>query len=229
VEGQKIPIPTVEGVTILYTGPRLDQGDLDVWLQCLHIAREQALGTQIYFSTHGFLKAIGRSMGKTQHDWLQSVFRRLMTALVEIEDEKRAYAGQLIHEWYRDKETGKNIIILNPKIAGLFNDDGWTAGQWSERMALKGHQLAQWLHSFYSTHADPYPMKVATIRRLCGSGSEQLFHFREKLRAALDKLTAATGWSWRIDENDLVHIEKTPTPSQQRHLIRRRGRPKKPK
>jgi hypothetical protein len=230
VEGQKISISTVEGISILYTGPRLDQNDLDVWLQCLHLAREQALGTQIYFSAYSFLKGIDRTpKGKHNHEWLQGAFRRLMGAVVEIKIGKRAYAGQLIKDWYRDEETGENVLILNPKLIDLFADDGWTAVDWLQRMALRGHQLAQWLHAFYSTHADPYPMKVDTLRRLCGSGNEKLFHFREKLREALEAMAKATGWDWWIDEDDLVHIEKTPTPSQQRHLIRRRGRPKKPK
>ena len=54
---------TVDGVTIIHSGPTLDQADLDVWEQCLHLARTSGLGTRIEFSTGSFLKAIGRSMG----------------------------------------------------------------------------------------------------------------------------------------------------------------------
>lgn len=208
IEGEKIPIPAINGLTIVYSGPRLDQADLDVWLQCLHLAREQALGTQIYFRAHSFLKAIGRSTGKSQHEWLKGTFRRLMGAVVEIEAGGRTYAGQLVHDWYRDDETKEHVIVLNPRLIGLFADDGWTGLRWGERLALKRQQLAQWLHAFYSTHADPYPMKVETIRRLCGSENEQLFHFREKLRKALVELEKTTGWSCWIDENDLVHVVK---------------------
>lgn len=225
IEREKISIPTVDGISILYTGPRLDQNDLDVWLQCLHLARTQALGTQIYFSAHSFLKAIGRTpKGKQNHEWLQGAFCRLMGAVVEIKVGKRAYAGQLIKDWYRDDETKENVLVLNPKLIDLFAEDSWTSLQWSERMALRGQQLAQWLHSFYSTHADPHPIKVETIRRLCGSENKDLFGFRRDLREALAVLAKATGWGWRIDEDDLVRITKTSTASQARHLVRRRGR-----
>ena len=38
------------------------QSDLDVWEQALHLARTQALGTQVPFhGPRGFLKALGRS------------------------------------------------------------------------------------------------------------------------------------------------------------------------
>mgnify|MGYP003595520895 CR=1 FL=1 len=86
---------SLEGVTVIHTGPQLDQADLDVWEQCLHLARTGGLGVEIRFTGHGFLKAIGRSTGKSQHEWLKSALRRLMTSLVELEDGKKAYAGQL--------------------------------------------------------------------------------------------------------------------------------------
>ncbi|MCK7577117.1 MAG: hypothetical protein MZV65_15635 [Chromatiales bacterium] len=40
-------LATWEGVTIRYTGWRLDQGDLDVWLAALHLAREHNLGVRL--------------------------------------------------------------------------------------------------------------------------------------------------------------------------------------
>jgi hypothetical protein len=63
------------------------------------------------------------------------------------------------------------------------------------------------------TLSDHHPMKVDILRRLCGSENKDLFDFRRSLREALEALALATGWSWRIDENDLVHITKSPTPS----------------
>lgn len=227
LQGEKIA--SIDGIDILQTGPRLDQADLDVWEQCLHLAREQALGTRIHFSAYGFLKAIGRTYGGKNVEWLKNALRRLSASVVEIKSGKHAYFGPMLHHGARDDETGQYVIEINPAIIHIYGTDGWTAEQWSERMVLKGQPLAQWLHGFYSTHVAPHSYKVETLHRLCGSETKQLFHFRAELRQALDALAAATGWDWHLDEKDLVHIEKTPTPSQQRHLIRRRGRPKKPK
>ena len=61
------------GVTVRFTGKQLDQADLDVWEQTLHLARTQALGTRCRFTEKGFLKALGRQSGKSGRDWLRSV------------------------------------------------------------------------------------------------------------------------------------------------------------
>jgi hypothetical protein len=57
-------IAAVDGISIRYTGRQLEQSDLDVWEQVLHLARQHPLGTVCYFKGGAFLKAIGRSAGK---------------------------------------------------------------------------------------------------------------------------------------------------------------------
>ena len=227
---QAQPVASVNGVTVMFTGPRLDQADLDVWEQCLHLARTQGLGCEIRFSAHSFLKAIGRSTGKAQHQWLKNAFRRLMSSMAEFQEGRRAYAGPLLHHWARDDATGQQVIVLNPGIVELYGNDGWTQVEWVQRQALKGLPLAQWLHGFYSTHAEPFAMKVETLHRLCGSEAARMDHFRQELRKALDHLAKAVGWDWGIDANDLVRIDRKPTPSQQRHIAKkaRKPRPKQP-
>ena len=59
-----------DGITVRFTGKQLNQADLDVWEQVLHLARTQALGTKCYFTAHGFLKTLGRHTGTTAHEWL---------------------------------------------------------------------------------------------------------------------------------------------------------------
>jgi len=212
---------SVDGVRVIHTGPQLDQADLDVWEQCLHLARAEGLGTRIQFAAHGFLKAIGRSTGGKDVEWLKGSLRRLMTSLVELQDGKKAYAGQLLHDWARDDETGHHVIEINPRLIQMYGSDGWTQVEWEQRRALKGQPLAQWAHGFYSTHAAPFPMKVETIHRLCSSEAARLRDFKADLKRALALVAEVTGWAWRIDVDNLVHVEKVPTASQARHLGRR--------
>jgi len=214
-------VATIQGVKILFTGPQLDQADLDVWMQCLHLARTEGVGCRIEFSFHGFLKSIGRANGGKNSEWLLNAFRRLTASVVEITDGKNTYLGPLIHHAKRNEETGHYAIEINPAINALFSDTGWTQVEFDQRMALKRQPLAQWLHGFYSTHAKPYPMKVSTLHELCGSETQQMKHFRSELKKALTKLNELSGWEWQIDSKDLVHIKKTPSASQQRHLIKK--------
>lgn len=218
---QRVKKASVEGILIIHTGPTLDQGDLDVWEQSMHLARIGGLGCRIQFAAHSFLKAIGRSTGGKDVEWLKGAFARLASSVVEIKDGKRVYFGPMIHHGTRDDESGHYVIEINPAIAALYGADGWSQVEWEQRHALKRQPLAQWLHGFYTTHAKPFPYKVETLHQLCGSEAKHMHHFRAELREALAKLEVATGWTWEIDGADLVCVDKKPSPSQTRHLIRK--------
>ena len=122
---QRVKKASVEGVTVIHTGPQLDQADLDVWVQCLHLARTGGLGTRLQFSAGGFLKAIERGAGGKDIEWLKAAFARLSSSVVEVEEGKRAYFGPMLVDGARDDETGRYVIEMNPKIVALFGADGW--------------------------------------------------------------------------------------------------------
>lgn len=227
---QRQQMASVNGLKVLFTGPRLDQADLDVWEQCLHLARTGGLGCRIHFAARGFLKAIGRAGGGKDAEWLKNAFARLASSVVEIQDGRRAYFGPMLHRGARDDATGQYVIELNPEIRALYGPGGWSQIDWGVRRELSGQPLAQWLHGFYSTHAEPYPYKVETLYGLCGSENQELKGFRRELREALQCVLDAGGiHSWAIDADDLVHVDPVRTAAQERHLARRHGRkPKKP-
>lgn len=204
-----VQIASVDGVTVVFTGPRLDQADLDVWEQCLHLARTEGLGNTIQFTAYGFLKAIGRDTGKAQREWLKGAFRRLRTSDVELSDGKRTFFGALISHGQKNEETEKYELVLNPKIASLYNDDGWTGQDWEQRKALIGKPLALWLHGFYSSHAKPFDYKVDTLYKLCGSEAKEMKEFKRTLSESLPHLCEATGWNCRI-EDDKLQVFKSP-------------------
>ena len=204
-ERQKIA--SIDGIKVIFTGPRLDQADLDVWEQCLHLARTEGLGNTIQFTAYGFLKAIGRNTGKSDREWLAGAFARLRTSDVEINDGKHAFFGALVSSGQKNEETEKYELVLNPRIASMYNDDSWTGIDWEQRKALMGKPLALWLHGFYSSHAKPFDYKVETIHGLCGSEAKDLNDFKIQLKEALKSLAVATGWFCRI-ENNKVQIFK---------------------
>ena len=209
---------SVAGVTVIHTGPQLDQADLDVWEHCLHLARIEGTGKKIHFGLGYFLKDIGRSTGGKDSEWLKNSLRRLSASVIEITDGKRTYWGAMLFRGVRDEETGQHVIEMNPDIVRLYGVDGWTGIEYETRRALKNQPLAQWLHGFYSSHARPFAMKVETIHRLCGSETKLLKHFRSDLRDTLVKLAEATGWTCEIYGDDLVHVTKTPSLAQRKHL-----------
>ena len=211
-------IASVGGLHIRYTGWRLDQGDFDVLAHAFHLLSrllEQSRPGYVPFTAKGFLKGIGRQWGKSGRDWLLDSLRRMNASAVEIRLEVRGglmpesytYAGSLIEEFYYDEGEGTYLLKMNRKLCSLF-DSGWTMLQWKQRILLQT-DLAKWLHGFYASHATPYPMKVATLKYLCGSECGRLSDYRGKLRAALDELVKCGVLdSWKIDRQDKVHVLK---------------------
>lgn len=209
------------GITIRFTGKQLDQADLDVWEQALHLARTQALGTQCRFTEKGFLKALGRQSGKSGRDWLRSAFARLAGAVVELTQDGRTYGGTLL-EFYRDEDTGRTVLEINPKLAPFFGPTRWTQIDWEQRQRLRGKPLALWLHGFYASHAEPRALTVEYLHNLSGSQTKQLRKFKQNLTQALRDLQAAGAIRGFEIQGDLVHVWTVPSKSQQRYLAARR-------
>jgi hypothetical protein len=101
-------------------------------------------------------------------------------------------------------------ILLEREIISLFNPHSYSRLDW--KMRLKLPALEKWLHSFYHTHAQPFPYKVETIHGLTGSEIplKDIRKFRYKLKKALENLVEHGFFaSAMIDpRTDLVHVER---------------------
>jgi hypothetical protein len=211
---------SLQGMSVSFTGQQLDQSDLDVWEQAVHLARLEPLGNTCQFTGYAFLKALGRSVGKGDYKWLDDAFTRLVACAVEVRNGPLVFTGSLLSSCERDETNGVYSLTLDPKTIRLYHSTNWTALDWEQRSALRGKALALWLHGFYSSHARPHPIKIETLHRLSGSGTHRLRKFKENLKVALADLEEATGIKGII-EGDLVAVERLPSPTQQRHLTRR--------
>ena len=215
---KKQVLATLKGVTIRFTGIQLDQSDLDVWEQAVHLARREPLGNVCYFRANSFLKALGRSNGKADYTWLNDSITRLVACAVEIRSGPKVFTGSLLSSCLRDDSTGAYKLTLDPAMIALYGPNDWSSIQIRERLALKRKPLALWLHGFYCSHAIPYPLKVNTLRELSGSGNKDNRDFKRKLKAAFADLEPFGIRA--VFDGDLVYVEKEATNSQNRHKIR---------
>ena len=210
-----------DGIKIRFTGMQLDQSDLDVWEQAAELARSHPLGNVCYFSIYGFLKALGRSTGSKDHEWLKDVFRRLMSSGVEITHGRYTYGGSML-EFAYDEEAEAYVLYLNEKILSLYKA-GWSAIDRETRQKLRRKPLALWLHGYLSSDAENYPTKVETLHRLSGSKTKELYHFKANLKTALADLEEATaGKMGGTINGELVEFKRQPTATQARHLAKKR-------
>ena len=213
-------LATWEGVTIRYTGWRLDQADLDVWLAALHLAREHHLGMRVPVTINEMLRTMGRCTGKHDHEWFKGAVARLTACAVEITRQRRTYWGSLIEKGCRDEETGEFVIVLNPELAVLFEDDDFTWLEWEIRQGL-GMDLAKWLHGYIVSHRattqNPHRIGLERLRELCGSETDELRKFRQQVRDAMQELQAAgVVTAWRITPGDALEVVR---PNRKQRII----------
>lgn len=203
------------GASITFTGKRLDQWDEDVWLQALHLHRQQDLPSKVFTTKRAFLKAMGRPGNGGSMERLKSSLTRLVACSVGIKTPEYHYEGSLLSNFVVEEGTGRLILTLDLETVKLF--EGNVAKlDWSTRMALKT-DLAKWLHGYVQTHRatdlHPHRVPVEQIQRLCGSQTK-LKDFKYKLKTACEQLVAQqTLASWRITPNDALELARPSRPN----------------
>jgi hypothetical protein len=217
-----ITIAAQNGIAIKYAGTQLNQYDADVFFEALHLARHHPLETECMFRGRPFLKAIGRTDARGNYEDLDESLDRLRRGTVDIEwtvkGHRFIFTGGLISSYVRETTNKLYKVTFAKEIRILFAQACWTQLEWDERIALKGKPLAQWLHSYFSTHAAPFPVTAAFLHEKSGSPTALLKHFRTELKHAFKALHQTLGWEV-IRADDLITVKRFPTPSQTRHLI----------
>ena len=200
-----------KGITVKFTGEQLNQEDLSVWETFAHLARQHPLGHLSEFTAHGLLKSLGMHTGLSQHKQLHSTIIRLTACAVEITHEGKTYFGPLVKSGLKDELTSHYRIELNRELIRLFGENQWTALDWQQRQGLRGKHLAQALHAFYSSHRQPFPIKLDTLRSYVGSKNFQKAGFKVKLRGALDELVKIGFLSGYAIDGDIVSVDRSAT------------------
>jgi hypothetical protein len=126
----------------------------------------------------------------------------------------------------REEKTKLIKVTFAKEIRDLFAPACWTQLEWQERMALRGKPLAQWLHSFYSSHAKAFALTTAYLLEKSGSHRSLLKNFHTDLKNALVTLEKVLDWS-AIWEGDVITLTRQPSASQIRHLNQKQARNRK--
>jgi hypothetical protein len=188
------------------------------------------LGIDVFQPVNSVLKGLNRSTQQEQRRQLFEQISRLVSTTVRLKLKDVRYEGHLVddvstpQDQFGECRTKRRLAYrINPKFARFYAEAAYTLFDAKERLKIKGRgsELAKWLHLWVIGHAEQYPHKVETIRNLCGSSIKELKAFKQQLRRALDLLREAEIiQSWVIDKKDIVHIERLPSSSQQKHIIK---------
>jgi len=207
-------VRTLKNVDLIYTGEELRQRDEDVLLQLLHFGRLAHIDDPISFVAADMLQQLGWTINSRSYRELAESIGRMQASSIHLvrrsgEAEIR-FGGSLIRSFeYQtkgDKGAAQWIVTFEKRIICFFSPTSYTQIEWQQRLSLS--VLTKWLHTFYFTHQKPFPMKVDTIRDLCGSTTKNLSKFRQALRASLTELEEV-GFlkKWDISKgSDLVEV-----------------------
>ena len=187
------------GVELRYTGWRLDQADLDVWTQALHLTKGH-LGYRIVLNESKFLRALGRSKGGSNVAWLRSSFIRMRACDIWLDLPGFEYHGGLVDEFARN-DDGVWVLQLNPRLAKLF-EEGTTYLEVEQRRQLK-RSLSKWLQGYICSHKatprKPHRIGLVKLKMLCGSQRAEMKFFRQDVKRSMTELQGVgVVESWQI-------------------------------
>ena len=229
---EAVTIASQDGIRIKFAGTQLNQYDADVFFEALHRARRHPLDTECLFKGADFLREIGRTRNDLNYEDLDESLDRLRRGTLEVEwdvqGRRYVFSGGLIASYTRETTTKQYKVTFAADVRTLFAPASWTQLEWEERKALKASPLAQWLHSYFSTHAQPFPVSVRFLHEKSGSPTKLLKHFKTELKNALSSLEEKLDWKSTWDK-DLLTLKRPATPSQTRHLARKATKSKQVK
>jgi hypothetical protein len=173
-----LTVAVIGGGKVIFFGEELRQDDETVWMQLIHLAKESRSDT-VKFTPNSFLKSISWDSSQKSYKRLLDTIRRLASCNIELYSNrfKKGISAKLIaHYEYNDNTDEKRNN--EPWVVQVFSKDDkndllflfdklYSRLEWRQRLALPSG-LATWLHSFYSTHRDPYPHKVQTLAEGAG-------------------------------------------------------------
>jgi hypothetical protein len=211
---EKATIAVIGEGEITYTGRELRQDDETVWLQLIHLARELPLGELVEFTAYSFIKSLGWNNSAKSYKRLRDSLERMQVTALTVYSKRIGEGVSLSMIPFFAWRQGRNgpplsmyQVRIAPELIELFSGVRYTRVEWQQRLALPDG-LATWLHGYYASHKEPYPIKRETIREGAGLTIKRKDHLKEQTEIALEALKRV-GFlkSWKI-EDDLVYVER---------------------
>jgi TrfA protein len=185
-------VPSPAGVQVRYSGPQLDQGDCDVFMQLVYEHRGKTVGEAQLIVRDRFLKEIGRPDGGSMYAWLTASLRRLQKAFLTVDSPLFRYDAPLVGEVLEDKEKKTFMVSLHAGICDMFAPHERSLIDWKKRAAIeKREHLSKWVHNFTASHTgvdDGWQFHAVENLRTWAGYASPLRKFVEALGEALEEL-----------------------------------------
>jgi len=168
-------VPVIGGGEVVYIGEELRQDDETVWMQLVHLSKE-GCSEWVSFTPYSFLKAIRWPIKGASYTRLLTSLRRLATSGIEVYSQRfdKGVSTKLIvkYEYAKNADAPWRVQVFDKDDQLLFLFDKlYSRVDWDMRLALPDG-VATWLHSFFSSHREPFDHKIATLAAGAGLALE---------------------------------------------------------
>lgn len=207
---------------IYYSGDRLNQSDLNVWLRiaALYSLGNNKIGENVWLYLHEFLSQTYQS-SVPRHAYVdleETIIRLYSAKIVLVRKGKPPFLCRLISDRtpvFMGKGNKKTIeLSIDCTIRDALEDEGFSFINMSERRELGNNQLALWLQLYYSRHADPFPISVNFFYGKAGTSATNITRWvRCTLKPAIERINKLNGWELFLDTQGPVsklHCKQKP-------------------
>lgn len=164
MHGGTVLVSRKDGV-LEYWGEQLDEADADILLQLMFEARQAALGQPIIINRAAFLRAMKRSTGKHDYEWLHRRMKVLTAATLIIEAKKTdgstkyrigdTKAFHILAGLDYDANVEAYTYTLDPQWQVLFDNREYALIDWQKRLLIgRGQDMAKALQRLVATSSN---------------------------------------------------------------------------
>lgn len=215
---QNKPIYVVGNAIIMYTGIELRAEDDElVWQQVLDIGKEHLLDTWFGFTPYQICVAIGWPTNGAYYHKVHDCLLRLKATAISVEVKavsNSAGKGKAIslvagYDWDTNEKgrRTRHRLQISQGMDKLFAGNQYTHLEWIAYSDLT--PIARRLYDYAASHSPPYPLKLQTVRMMCGSDSMIQKRWRQQVKEACAILEKSTLLKRAyVSENDQVCFKR---------------------
>jgi len=193
VRNKKEPRASMEGamlfhvekaVKITFTGIELRAEDDElVFQQILDYAKHQALGEPVTFNLHQLCLDLGWPVSGTYFNKLRASISRLKANEIKVENERigKGTGISLIAKYEFDgagSKGSKYTVWIDPNLMLLFK-------------YREVSPIARRMYDYFASHKQPFPLRLDTFQKMCGSTTKLMRHWRAMVKEACAELESA--------------------------------------
>lgn len=164
MHGGTVLVSRKDGI-LEYWGEQLDEADADILLQLMFEARQAAFGQPITINRAAFLRAMNRSTGKHDYEWLHRRMKVLTAATLIIEAKKPdgsikyrigdTKTFHILAGFDYDANVEVYTYTLDPQWQVLFDNREYALIDWQKRLLIgRGQDMAKALQRLVATSSN---------------------------------------------------------------------------